>query len=99
MSNIDQTKSLAERIKFLRVDDETRSTLRDFQPVLSANIDNILDEFYRYLGSVPQIAHFVSNPEIVRRARDLQRQHYPSAYRAGAALVHGGLLLHAEPAR
>lgn len=68
--------SLADRIRFLRIDQDSQDALREFQPYLNGRIDALLDEFYGYLGAVPALAPFLSNPTIVAHAREGQRQHW-----------------------
>jgi methyl-accepting chemotaxis protein len=76
MQSPTQTQSLQDRIAFLRIDEPTRQLLREFQPYLAARIDGMLDEFYQYLRSVPQVSRLLSDPSVVARARDLQKQHW-----------------------
>ncbi|MFP5512660.1 MAG: protoglobin domain-containing protein, partial [Alphaproteobacteria bacterium] len=76
MSNAAQTQSIIDRITFLRIDEATKATLREFQPYLAQRIDQILEEFYGYLRTVPQVAPMLVNPAVTGRARDLQKQHW-----------------------
>ena len=76
MQHAAQTQSIIDRINFLRIDENTRVLLREFQPHLAQRIDSILDEFYAYLRSVPQVAGLLSNPTVVRHARDAQKNHW-----------------------
>lgn len=45
-----------ERLEFLKVDKETRDTLRQNTPVLEKNFDTILGGFYDHVTSYPQLA-------------------------------------------
>lgn len=72
MSNAARTQSIIDRITFLRIDEATKATLREFQPYLAQRIDQILEEFYGYLRAVPQVAPMLVNPAVTGRARDLQ---------------------------
>ncbi|WP_029011154.1 globin-coupled sensor protein [Azospirillum halopraeferens] len=76
MPSTDHTRSISDRIRFLRIDDETRSLLREFQPHLAAAIDPLLEDFYGYLRSVPETAALMSNPAIIAQARSAQKQHW-----------------------
>ncbi len=76
MSHSAQTQSILDRISFLRIDEPTKAVLREFQPHLAQRIDQILEEFYGYLRSVPQVAVLLANPTVVSRARDMQKQHW-----------------------
>ncbi|HYD31368.1 MAG TPA: globin-coupled sensor protein, partial [Azospirillaceae bacterium] len=71
-----QPKSIADRIAFLRIDDTTRAVLREFQQILAPHLDSILEEFYAYMRATPAVAQLVSRPEVVSRARSLQKQHW-----------------------
>lgn len=76
MSHSAQTQSILDRISFLRIDEPTKAVLREFQPHLAQRIDQILEDFYAYLRSVPQVAVLLANPTVVGRARDMQKQHW-----------------------
>ncbi len=67
---------IEDRIRFLKIDEQTKVALREFSQVLSPKIDQILDEFYSYLRSVPATSSFLSSPERVSRARSLQKAHW-----------------------
>ncbi len=63
------------RLSFLLIDEEVRSSLREFRPFLAAAIDTILDEFYRHVQRTPEAAKtFLGNS--IDRARHMQKQHW-----------------------
>ena len=76
MSATSTVISIDERIRFLKIDEQTKATLREFSQVLAPKIDSILDEFYNYLRSVPATAKLLGNTDRVSRARSLQKSHW-----------------------
>jgi len=66
------------RLAFLLIDDRVRSDLREFRPLLSQNIDRILDSFYSHVKANP-VASQLFGPgtgNSIDRARSLQKQHW-----------------------
>ncbi len=76
MSTASQTQSLLERIRFLRLDETSGALLREFQPHVAMRIDQLLEEFYGYMQSVPQVAGLLANPAVVNHAKEAQKQHW-----------------------
>ncbi|CAK0765099.1 methyl-accepting chemotaxis protein [Azospirillaceae bacterium] len=76
MANYDQGQNIITRIKFLKIDDQTKRELQDFRQILAPKIDELLTSFYSHLRSEAQIAHLLSNPSVIERARRVQRQHW-----------------------
>jgi len=66
----------AGRTAFLLIDEDTKRTLREFRDVLAPKLDGVLDSFYRHVQNTPATAGKFSNPETMKRARQLQRQHW-----------------------
>jgi methyl-accepting chemotaxis protein/hemoglobin-like flavoprotein len=48
--------TLAERLSFIGIDDETRQTLREMRPLVEAELSRILDGFYRHIGGYPTVS-------------------------------------------
>jgi methyl-accepting chemotaxis protein len=63
------------RLAFLRIDDETRSELRSFQPAIEAALPAILDAFYEYLGRYPDLTRLFAGKDMAH-ARGLQHKHW-----------------------
>ncbi|MEO5375666.1 MAG: globin-coupled sensor protein [Alphaproteobacteria bacterium] len=66
----------AGRIRFLKIDDETRSLLREFRTVLSPHIDSVLDAFYNHIRGHSETSRLFSSPDGLRRAREQQKRHW-----------------------
>ncbi len=49
------------RQRFLQIDDTTKQRLREVWPILQPHLDGILREFYRHLGSFPDLAKLVGS--------------------------------------
>ena len=77
------TNNLEDRKKFLRIDDETSETLREFTPLLDNHLDDILDKFYNYILSFPKLAEHFPNDQIRKHARQGQRNHWITSIFAG----------------
>ena len=76
MATPSKLTSIEDRIRFLKIDEQTKTALREFCLVLAPKIDPILDEFYAYLRSTPATAALLGNAERVSRARALQKNHW-----------------------
>ncbi|MEI7606538.1 MAG: globin-coupled sensor protein [Rhodospirillaceae bacterium] len=76
MAPASKLTSIDDRIRFLKIDEQTKSALREFSQVLAPKIDAILDDFYAYARSVPATAALLGNAERVSRARSLQKEHW-----------------------
>ncbi|CAK0755146.1 methyl-accepting chemotaxis protein [uncultured Gammaproteobacteria bacterium] len=71
-----QTQNISERIAFLRIDDQTKALLKEFNLILVPKIDGMLDEFYRTMRANPKTGALLTNPDTVARARGVQKQHW-----------------------
>ncbi|TAN47354.1 MAG: globin-coupled sensor protein, partial [Rhodospirillales bacterium] len=68
--------SMSERTKFYQIDDRALSCLRDFNGYLTSNIDKILDEFYAYATSHPNLGRMFANQQMLQHARARQKDHW-----------------------
>jgi methyl-accepting chemotaxis protein len=70
------TDSAAGRLEFTRIDEETRSTLRELRPFVARVLPTILDEFYRHVARFPETARLFANPAHMQHARAMQLKHW-----------------------
>jgi methyl-accepting chemotaxis protein len=70
----DTTERVA-RLAFLGIDEDTRSRLHAFQPVLAAALPAILDAFYEHISHDATMARMFVGKDIAR-ARGLQQAHW-----------------------
>lgn len=73
--NAESTSSV-ERLNFMQIDDKTRSSLRDFLPILEKEIDGILDSFYEYVGAHDNLSSLFSNPDHIALIKKTQKSHW-----------------------
>ena len=78
-----ETNTLDNRKKFLRIDEHTSKTLKEFTPLLDKHLDGILDKFYRFILSESQLAKFFPSEEIIKHASQAQRKHWISSIFTG----------------
>ena len=65
---------LDKRLDFLKIDYETRNTLRQNAPILENNFDIILSNFYDHLTTYPHLSEkFVGDIDPVKRK---QKDHW-----------------------
>jgi len=72
----------AERIRFFRLDDESKSALRDFKPVVEKALPEILAGFYDHLKRLPAAAQLFRDEASVARARTAQGEHWRNLFQA-----------------
>ena len=73
--NAESTSSV-ERLHFMQIDEQTRSSLREFSPFLEKEIDGILDSFYSYIASHNNLENLFSNPDHIALIKKAQRSHW-----------------------
>jgi len=44
-----------DRLSFLKIDDATRSALRDFWPAVEPRLGAILERFYAHITAIPEL--------------------------------------------
>ncbi len=64
------------RLKFLQVDEETSSALKEFRRVLEPQIDSLLDEFYAHVTAWPQMKAMFLTQDVLDRSRVQQKKHW-----------------------
>jgi hypothetical protein len=68
--------SITRRIAFVRIDEGTRTALRDVRALIARVLPGILDEFYAHLAQTPEVAKLFSDPAIMQRAKAAQLKHW-----------------------
>ena len=80
-----QTSLAAERdvrLRFLEIDDQTRSLLREFKSVLERHIDTILDGFYGHVLANAGLAKIIGGNQNVGRLKGAQKNHWLTLFEA-----------------
>jgi methyl-accepting chemotaxis protein len=65
-----------ERLRFLRIDGETREALAAFRPALEQNIGPVLGRFYDHIEKHPALAAMFGGKAGIDRARKAQATHW-----------------------
>jgi methyl-accepting chemotaxis protein len=68
--------NLRDRLAFIGVDDDTRAALKEFMPVLEAELPGILARFYEHVQRWPALAAMFKGAPAMDRARNAQRDHW-----------------------
>ena len=68
--------TLAARMAFIGIDDNTRTLLREVRPMAMAALPAILDKFYRTIAKFPDVQRIFPRPEIVTHAQAAQLAHW-----------------------
>lgn len=77
--------SIANRISFLGIDDETRRALAEFLPIVEPALPGFLDKFYEHIAAWPNlVAIFGSDPVrakgVMAHAREGQLRHWKNLF-------------------
>jgi methyl-accepting chemotaxis protein len=68
--------SLDDRLKFLRIDQQTKDSLLEFRPFVKQHLPGILQRFYDHIRDWPQVAKFFNNDSHMVDAGNKQLQHW-----------------------
>ena len=68
--------ALADRMQFLALEEKSRADIRAIRPLIDKMLPAILDEFYRKIGSVPEVARFFTDTGRTRQAKGAQLRHW-----------------------
>ena len=66
----------AERVRFFRIDDEAKSALRAFKPIVDKALPDLLKGFYEHLRRWPSVAQVFKNEAAFTHARTAQAEHW-----------------------
>ena len=78
----DLTAGLQRRLTFLNLDQEDARRLREQLPVFQQLADDYVSAFYGHLLAHEETARFLSDPALVERLKQLQREHFASMFEA-----------------
>ncbi len=70
--------SLRQRLRFMKIDDQTSELLRGIWPQVEQNLQPILDGFYEHLGSVPALKAMAGDQ--IPRLKKAQRVHWSGLF-------------------
>lgn len=71
-------RSLADHLKFLELDEDSRAELQDILRIIQPHSAEIVERFYSHLFKFPQTARFLKDPEQIQRLKLAQQQHLES---------------------
>ena len=69
-------QSIQSRLDFIGIDQATRASLRELQPLIAAALPAILDQFYAHVAKYPEIAKLFSSEAAIRHAKEAQIKHW-----------------------
>ena len=70
------------RLRFLRLDDDCRTSLRDLWPKIEAEIEPLLRGFYDHLSKFPNLSALVGDQASVNRLINAQTEHWRALFQA-----------------
>ncbi|UEM19228.1 globin-coupled sensor protein [Skermanella mucosa] len=65
-----------QRLSFLRIDQKTRDTLKEFASELEELLPPALDQFYRHIREYPELKSMFSSESRIEHARSAQLKHW-----------------------
>jgi hemoglobin-like flavoprotein len=68
--------NLDDRLRFMRIDQQTRDALAEFRPFVEKHLPAILDRFYDHIRQWPQVSRFFSGDGQMTSASNKQLQHW-----------------------
>jgi methyl-accepting chemotaxis protein len=74
MSN--NTYNIAQRTKFLKIDDETKAVLREMLPLIRDVLPDVLDRFYNHVKIWGDVSRFFANDAHMDGAKNAQLKHW-----------------------
>ncbi|MGB0694705.1 MAG: protoglobin domain-containing protein [Rhodospirillaceae bacterium] len=74
---------LENRLRFLQLDDQCIGLLTEALRILNPHLDEVLEAFYNYIGSKPNVSQIFKGPESMRHAREMQKRHWTKYVLAG----------------
>ncbi|NRG17381.1 globin-coupled sensor protein [Rhizobiales bacterium] len=69
-------KSIAERLAFNRISEETKATLREARPLILEALPKVLERFYRHVAEFEDTARLFKDKSHMEHARDMQLRHW-----------------------
>ncbi len=74
--------SIASRLAFVGMDEETRTALRQLQPLIAKSLPAILDRFYRQVSMFPETARHFGSQTHMDQAKQAQLRHWATIAQA-----------------
>jgi methyl-accepting chemotaxis protein len=74
--SVHNERSIQSRLDFIGIDQATRASLRELQPLIAAALPGILDQFYAHVMKYPEIARLFSSEAVIRHAKEAQIKHW-----------------------
>jgi hemoglobin-like flavoprotein len=81
-TSMSQDNSIASRLAFIRMDEETRAALRELQPLIAKELPAILDGFYAQVSMFQETARHFSNQAHMSQAKNAQIKHWATIAQA-----------------
>jgi methyl-accepting chemotaxis protein len=79
----DDTQSHRERLRFIDYHDADAAALKQFRPVLEANVAKILTKFYGHVEGYPHLIEMFHGQAGIDHARSAQAKHWLSMFEGG----------------
>jgi len=73
---MNDTIQLEERLRFIRLDQQTRQALAEVKPLLEGELPRILEDFYNHLMNSPEVSRLFSAPGSAQAAKNAQLRHW-----------------------
>jgi methyl-accepting chemotaxis protein len=67
---------IAQRMNFMKLDEEGRAAIRSLKPLIDKALPAILDAFYVRIRNVPEVGHFFTDSARAVAAKDAQLRHW-----------------------
>ena len=68
--------TIADRLRFYKIDNDARSQLQNFMPALERELPRILQAFYGHVGTEPPLAGMFSSDAHIEHAKEKQTEHW-----------------------
>lgn len=75
-----------QRLKFARITDKDKQTLRQVWPMIEPALERILDDFYRHIHSEPKLSAMVGENE--SRLKNAQKKHWANLFNDGFSTAY-----------
>jgi len=69
-------QSIQSRLDFIGIDQTTRASLRELQPLIAGALPAILDQFYAHVAKHPDVAKLFPSEALIRHAKEAQIKHW-----------------------
>lgn len=71
-----EVESIADRLNFLRLDEEALTALRSLKPLIEKHLPASLDGFYGHMSKFPELKRFFNDAAHMDRAKQAQLSHW-----------------------